>query len=95
MAQMLSTRDAATALGWPTNRLHEIAQLVPEFVERRVGGKAGRNASNGWPAETIEIVRIMQGLGFGHTQAVRIACVARLVDGRVVINPIDAYQLQN
>lgn len=95
MEQLLSTREAAAVLGWPVKRLHEAARLVPEFPERRVGCGAGPKASNEWPAETVEIVRILQELAFGYTEAVRIACMARLVDGKVVIDPGELSPLQS
>ena len=85
----MTTREAAGFLGWPQHRLHDVAHVVPEFAEVRVGGSAGRNGSNGWPSETVEMIRMLQHLGCRHTEAVRIACMARLEDGRIVIDPRD------
>lgn len=80
---MTTTTDAAAIIGVSTQRLHDLAFIVPELIEIRTGG--GSHIQNVWNIKALRLTKLIQeNFGTTMTGAARIAVHADF-DGKRTI----------
>jgi hypothetical protein len=85
-ALYMTTAQAADRLGWPRNAFSDIQQNLPGCAINS-NAKSPLGNRPRWPVEFVEKLAILSGLGFKHLPAARVAIVAKLEGGRLIIDP--------